>query len=122
MRIEEKVWGERWLIREDSVHTTNILKLKAGYRCSWHRHQEKYNLFAVITGKVGIAHREPGETPSGQFIVTERILEPGDMLIIAPGYWHEFRVYEDGIMVEEMYVEYDDGDIEREKLGGPIDE
>jgi hypothetical protein len=40
---------------------------------------------------------------------------------VAPGEMHEFQVYEDGIMVEVMYVEYDDDDIERETLGGELD-
>ena len=117
MRIEKKVWGERWMIREDSVHTTNILNLVKGNRCSWHYHQQKYNLFAVITGKIRIVRGIP-ET-------NHRIscdLIAGDTFIVSPGIWHEFQVIESGIIVEEMYVQYDDEDIEREKLGGPIDE
>jgi mannose-6-phosphate isomerase-like protein (cupin superfamily) len=115
MRIEQKVWGERWMVREDSTHTTNILKLKAGYRCSWHRHQCKHNLFALIEGKVMIFMKVG-------HVMKCVTLSPGDSFTVSPGQWHEFRVLEDGIMVEEMYVQYDDEDIEREKLGGPIGE
>ena len=117
MRIEQKVWGERWMVREDSVHTTNILKLKKGFRCSWHRHQCKYNLFAVIKGSVEIIVDEGDDCCNYKTVLNE-----GDDFVVAPDTWHEFRVLEDGIMVEEMYVQYDDEDIEREKLGGPIGE
>jgi len=121
MRIEDKIWGERWMIREDSVHTTNILKLKKGFRCSWHRHKEKYNLFAVITGKVEIII-EAFWSEQGEIATKSFVLCGGESYYVEPGFWHEFRVIEDGIMVEEMYVEYKDEDIERAKLGGPIDE
>jgi len=116
MRIEQKVWGERWMIREDSVHTTNILILKKGFRCSWHKHQCKYNLFVVIKGSVEIIVDE------GDPCHYLTVLNEGDDFVVAPNTWHEFRVLEDGIMAEEMYVQYDDEDIERAKLGGPIDE
>jgi mannose-6-phosphate isomerase-like protein (cupin superfamily) len=107
MKRETKVWGERWLIREDSTHTTNILKLKAGFRCSWHKHATKWNLFVVITGVVKIKTAD-GETTLG----------PGEEFSVAPGLKHEFIVIEDGVMVEEMYVEYDDADIIRDDAGG----
>jgi quercetin dioxygenase-like cupin family protein len=102
-----KVWGERWLVRKDSTHATSYLKLQAGTRCSWHCHQAKYNLFVVLQGRVGI------ETEYGEIILT-----PGQEFTTKPGEWHEFRVYEDSEMIEEMYVEYDEGDIQRETVGG----
>jgi len=115
MRREPKIWGERWMVREDSTHTTNILTLKAGYRCSWHRHTCKYNLFAVISGVVEIDAERNG-------CRTTTELYEGQALTVEPGVWHEFRVIEDGLMLEEMYVEYDDTDIDRMKIGGPMDD
>jgi len=110
MKRQKKVWGERWLIRQDSTHATSLLILKKGYRCSWHVHQTKWNLFVVIEGRVGIVTAD-GET----------VLGPGEEFTIGPNEFHEFRVYTDGMMIEEMYVEYDDEDIDRTKLGGPLD-
>jgi len=104
-----KVWGERWLIRLDSTHATSFLKLKAQTRCSWHRHQAKYNLFVVLNGKVGI------KTEYGEIL-----LGPGQEFTTGPGEWHEFIVYEDSEMIEEMYVQYDEADIERERLGSKL--
>ena len=104
---EKKVWGERWLVRQDSTHTTNLLILKRNTRCSWHSHKTKWNLFVVIEGLVEIVTID-GET----------LLSPGEEFTVSPGEMHEFRVLEDGMMIEEMYVEYDDNDIDREKPGG----
>jgi len=109
MQRIHKVWGERWLIRQDSTHATNFLKLKKNSRCSWHNHQSKYNLFVVLQGKVGI------KTDHGEIILTE-----GQEFTTSPGEWHEFRVYEDSEMIEEMYVFYDESDIQRGKLGSKL--
>jgi len=109
MRREHKIWGERWIIREDSTHATSYLRLRAGTRCSWHRHGAKYNLFVVLRGRIGIA------TQYGEVVLT-----PGEQFVIAPGEWHEFRVYEASEMIEEMYVAYDDSDIERRTEGGRL--
>ena len=42
----------------------------------------------------------------------------GQEFTVAPGVWHEFRAYEDSEMIEEMFVDYNEDDIERAKLGG----
>lgn len=104
-----KVWGERWLIRQDSTHATSYLKLKAKTRCSWHCHSAKSNLFVLLSGKVGI------KTGHGEIL-----LLPGQEFTVYPGEWHEFKVYENSEMIEEMYVRYDESDIERKKLGSRL--
>lgn len=110
MKVTNKIWGQRWLVHQDSTHTTNILHLKEGYCCSWHYHKTKWNLFVVLSGLVGIK-TEIGEV----------FLHAGEEMKIAPGAMHEFRVYENGIMIEIMYVEYDDDDIERKTIGCSLD-
>lgn len=109
MTRESKVWGERWIIRRDSTHECSFLRLKAGTRCSWHCHQSKYNLFVVLRGSVGI-ETQYGEVKLGH----------GEHFSVKPGEWHEFRAYEDSEMIEEMFVAYDEGDIRRERVGGPF--
>lgn len=113
MERQAKIWGERWLLRQDSTHATSYLKLKKGYRCSWHSHSEKYNLFFLCSGLVGIVVEELGERQ-------EIMLKPGECCTVKPGQWHEFRVYEDSDMLEEMYVSYSEDDIIRQKEGGPL--
>lgn len=110
MQRENKLWGERWLLRLDSTHANSFLIVNKGKRCSWHVHQAKSNLFVVITGKIGIL-TDDGET----------ILGPGEEFSVPPGINHEFRAYEDSTMIEEMFVEYDESDIKRETIGGDLD-
>lgn len=112
MEREHKIWGERWKCRNDSTHESSLLFLKPNTRCSWHGHREKYNLFVVVYGRVGIV-TEFGET----------LLERGESFTVDPGCKHEFRAYKDSLMFEEMYVEYASGDIQRnmEKLGSTFD-
>ena len=110
MEREIKIWGERWLIRKDSTHAVSYLEIKDGYRCSWHRHQTKYNLFVVLRGQIQLLVEEMGE----HTIVN---LNAGESFVIKPGQWHEFRGIKGAQVIEEMYVKYCESDIEREKLG-----
>jgi len=114
MKRECKVWGERWLIRQDSTHATSILQLKEGYECSWHSHREKYNLFVVVSGHVDIIT----EQFDGPALVS---LTSGECFTVKPGLKHKFQVIQAGLMVEEMYVLYNEDDIQRENLGGRIE-
>ena len=113
MERTRKIWGERWLIRQDSTHANSVLMLNAGFECSWHRHQAKFNKFVVLKGLIGIVVGE-----NGQQHITH--LRPGNEFTTKPGQWHKFQAYENSIVVEEMYVSYDEGDIERETVGGTI--
>lgn len=110
---ELKIWGERWVIRQDSTHAVSYLKVKEGYRCSWHQHSTKYNLFVVLEGRLRLIIEEMGERS-----VIE--LQSGESFVIKPGQWHEFQAVKESRVIEEMYVEYDEGDIHREKLGSKI--
>lgn len=109
MQREKKLWGERWLLKIDDLHALSYLKIKSGHRCSWHSHRAKHNLFFVLSGKVGIL-TEDGET----------ILTAEQAFSVPPDIKHEFRAYEDSTMMEEMFVSYDEGDIERLDSGGKM--
>jgi len=108
-----KIWGERWLVRQDSTHATAILFLKKGTRCSYHYHQAKYNLFVVLEGKIGI------RTQYGEVVLTR-----GQEFTTAPGeeWKHEFRVYEKAVVLEEMFVQYNSEDIIRFGVGGLLND
>ena len=109
MERTQKVWGERWLLRQDATHAVSYLKLKKDTRCSWHFHAQKFNLFVALHGKVGI------KTEHGEIVLTE-----GQEFTVQPGLWHEFRVYENSEMIEEMFVSYDESDITRKELGSVL--
>ena len=118
MDRELKVWGERWLIRKDTTHAVSFLRVQEGYQCSWHKHQTKYNKFVVTRGRIIITVEELGE-------IQRVLLGPGEMFTTRPGQWHKFESYTGNAdyiseMIEEMYVEYDESDIERKELGGKV--
>ena len=108
MMRELKVWGERWLIREDSMHAVSYLQIRPWMRCSWHKHAQKYNIFVVVEGVLEV-RTEDGTVD----------LKRGETFTVMPGVKHEFRTLDHGAgVIEEMYVKYDEGDIARERLGG----
>jgi mannose-6-phosphate isomerase-like protein (cupin superfamily) len=113
MNREVKIWGERWLIRQDSTHAISYLKVKEGHRCSWHVHQEKYNLFVVLEGEFKIIIAEEGTK-------VEIILKAGETLTIKPNQWHEFQGVTSCQVIEEMYIEYREDDITRKNQGGKV--
>ena len=114
MNREAKIWGERWLIRQDSTHAVSCLMLEEGTRCSWHRHDTKYNLFVVLSGQLNLRIEELGE-------VQDITLFRGEEFTIKPGQWHSFECHSpDTIVIEEMYVEYNESDIERQNQGSRL--
>jgi len=111
MDRQNKVWGERWLLRKDSTHAVSFLKLHPDCRCSWHCHTTKFNLFVILWGKVKITTEELGG------VVRDVVLTEGQCFTTRPGQFHSFYSVEASGMLEEMYVEYDEGDIDRVRLG-----
>ena len=105
-----KTWGERWLLWANDTAEVSLLDLEPQRRCSWHKHQAKYNLFFVVSGKVHI------KTENGLAHVHE-----GQVFTTRPGEFHEFQTTDEAAtMIEVMYVKYDPEDIQRESLGGPV--
>lgn len=113
MERTSKVWGERWLLREDSTHATSVLHLIEGTRCSWHRHRAKFNLFVVISGHIQIVVQEQDEKRGIEVL-------GGQTFTVPPGVYHEFQALADSVVVEEMFVSYDEGDIVRLDSGGYV--
>lgn len=109
MQRYHKIWGQRYLLRQDSTHAISFLDLIANTCCSWHSHKAKSNFFFLIDGSISIK-TEFGETK----------LEPGQIFTVEPGLRHQFIVHKDSKLIEEMYVEYDEADIQRETLGKKI--
>ena len=88
----------------------SVLELQPNRRCSWHRHQAKFNLFFVLSGTLYI------KTPEGLAEVKEK-----QIFTTRPGEWHEFQTHDEpATIIEVMYVKYDSEDIERETIGGPL--
>jgi len=105
-----KTWGEKWNIFQNDLCEVSILELKPYHRCSWHKHQTKFNQFFVLDGTLFIKVRDGiARIAKGQIFTTR------------PGEFHEFQTGAEQALIQEiMYVKYDPEDIEREMLGGPI--
>jgi mannose-6-phosphate isomerase-like protein (cupin superfamily) len=107
-----KTWGEKKNIFQNDLCEVSVLDLVPNQRCSWHRHQTKFNTFYVIEGEL--------------FIKTEwgvAQLLPGQDFTTRPMEWHEFQTSKLPCkVIEVMYTQYDAEDIERETLGGSIEQ
>ena len=104
-------WGERLRTFRTNDTLVTLLFLKPRQRCSWHKHVATYNKFTCVSGSVGI------RTDKGY----ETVLLPKQEFTVEPGVMHEFRTYDEDAVVEEIaYVAYDENDIQRETLGGPM--
>lgn len=105
-----KSWGEKWNIFQNDLCEVSILYLRPQQRCSWHRHQAKYNQFFVIAGELAV-----------KMVDGIARLSKGQIFTTRPMEWHEFQTGDSRAVVQEiMYVCYDPEDIEREKIGGPL--
>ena len=104
-------WGERLRTFEWSGGIATILFLNPLQECSWHKHLTAYNKFTCISGSVMI-ESEKGYTTT---------LLPKQTFTVEPGVMHKFITGKDSAVVEEIaYVTYNEHDIQREKLGGPV--
>ena len=105
-------WGERVRTFSWDGGISTILFLEPNKRCSWHSHLATWNRFFVISGCLGVKTDKGYTTKLG----------PKQMFEVEPGVKHEFQTYDECTIVEEIaYVKYEPGDIDREKLGGPLD-
>lgn len=105
-------WGERLRTFRWDGGICTILFLRPNQRCSWHSHKAVWNQFTCIRGCVGI------RTEKGY---TTKLCEK-QTFTVEPNVDHEFQTYEEGAIVEEIaYVIYDESDIDRKSLGGPLE-
>lgn len=106
-------WGNRLKTFKTDNLLVTLLWLEPNRRCSWHVHKTAYNQFVVISGELGV------KTEKGYITrLTEK-----QVFTVEPGVKHEFQTYNKPAIVEEIaYVKYDESDIKRDKLGGPLKE
>jgi mannose-6-phosphate isomerase-like protein (cupin superfamily) len=110
MERTHKSWGEKWNLHINDLNEVSVLYLQPNQRCSWHKHQTKFNRFFVIQGSLYI------KTESGVAEVKEH-----EIFTTRPGEMHEFQTHDSGaIVMEIMYVKYDPEDIQRETIGGNL--
>jgi len=114
MQEVEKVWGKEIVI-VNREYCGKILKLKKGYRSSWHYHKKKDETFYILSGKVllemiqgfGAAKRE-------------HVMLPGGSIHIAPYIQHRFAGLEDSEIIE-FSTHHEDGDSYRLTKSGRVE-
>jgi len=89
------------------------LEVKKGGYCSEHRHEYKYNLFYVISGRLKITIWRENDVED----VT--ILTAGQASAVSPGFYHKFEGLEATECVEVYQVLLIEPDIKRRTQGGP---
>jgi len=106
-----KVWGLTTEIYRTATFSAYHLSIdKFGY-CSKHKHNRKYNLFYVLSGKLKIIIWRDG-------LPDITILGPGQISGVPPDFFHQFEGLENTECIEIYYVFLEDPDIERENQGG----
>ena len=111
-----KIWGQTELIHANGVLEFHRIEYKAGYKCSEHEHQFKWNGFFVESGKMLIRVWQ-----NDYDLVDETILLPGDFTQVKPGCIHQFEGIESGVAFELYWAEFNHNDIKRRTIGTPTD-
>lgn len=112
MNKQGKIWGETCEIFSRNNVAIHRIIINKGSSCSKHKHNCKYNLFFVESGKIKLQ-----EWKRDYNLVDETILSPGESCCVQAGNFHKFIGLEDSVVYEIYFVELLDSDILREDVG-----
>lgn len=116
---ERKGWGRVFHLFASPTAAVSYLEFNENTKCSRHFHQNRVNLFAILSGIVVIEILDD----TGKTVTDAKILRKNDTFEVAPGVVHRFRVLKSGRMIEVYYPpDVDIHDIERLDVGGVDDE
>ena len=111
--ITGKVWGDTSVLIQTPLVELHKINIKAGYRCSEHKHEHKWNGFYVISGVLEI------HVAKNNYDLTDiTTLRAGDFTTVCPGEFHWFNCVEDCVALELYYPEAISEDIVRRSVGG----
>lgn len=111
--IQGKIWGKtQGIFNKNNVEIHRIETNKGGF-CSKHKHEHKYNMFYVESGKIKITSWK-----TDYDLVDETIIEAGEYTTAPPGEYHMFESLEDSVVYEIYWVSLNEKDIVRENHGG----
>ncbi len=114
--VQGKDWGTtRCIFCLNGVEIWE-LHTNAGWRCSEHYHDIKWNRFHVISGKIAVVvYQDDLAGEDAQRDVT--ILSPGMCTDVPPMKWHYFAVLEDSVVLEAYWTVLSETDINRRDKG-----
>lgn len=109
-QVVPKAWGEERIVvnrligRGEAGYCGKIMRLRQGWRCSLHWHARKDEVFHVVSGRMLVELSEPGIAHLiGHGYVpryTQRIVGPGESVLVSPCTVHRFTGIEDCTFIE----------------------
>lgn len=103
------MWGEEIWLENNNHYCAKIIRLKRGFRSSWHYHQRKDETFFVLNGIVLLRT----STQDGKFTQT-LYMKPGDKHRIEPGEIHSFKTLSETANILEVSKTDDDDNVKLE--------
>jgi len=111
--ITGKVWGDTSVIIQNPIVELHKINIKAGFKCSEHKHEHKWNGFYVVSGTLEIHVRK-----NNYELTDVTTLRAGDFTTVSPGEYHWFTCIDDCVALELYYPELLSEDIVRKSVGG----
>ena len=95
-----KVWGQVERVETDGFSKfVDVLHIKPGGYSSEHWHENKSNLFHVLSGRLELRQWTPRLSEGGE-IVDVTTLGPGEATTIPCRVWHQFKAIEETVVIE----------------------
>lgn len=113
--VTGKVWGDTSVIIQNALVELHKINVKAGFRCSEHLHEHKWNGFYVESGVLEIHVRK-----NNYELTDVTVLRAGDFTSVRPGEYHFFVCTENCSALELYWPELLSEDIKRKNTGGPM--
>lgn len=113
--VTGKIWGDTSAIIQNALVELHKINVKAGFRCSEHLHEHKWNGFYVESGVLEIHVRK-----NNYELTDVTILRAGDFTSVRPGEYHFFVCTEACSALELYWPELLSEDIKRKNTGGPM--
>ncbi len=103
---EDKVWGRVAHLFYSDHGGLSVLYVNAGYRCSIHYHDDRFNSFFVASGSLLIENfgNNVDRLSLGVQNPIRHLLFEGEYLVIPPGDVHQFRTPEKATIVEYYWT------------------
>ena len=108
-----KVWGHTELLFSNPIVEFHRIEVNAGFECSTHKHEHKWNGFYVEKGALEI------HVIKNSYALTDvTVLTAGQFTTVRPGEFHKFVCKEDCVAFELYWPELLSEDIVRQNVGG----
>lgn len=84
-----KTWGDTAAILANPQIEVHHINIEPGKRCSWHKHNFRWNAFLVLKGTLYI-EVDKSTNVNGYALIDTTELKPGQITTVPPGEVHRF--------------------------------